>query len=60
MTQQTYERVPALSKPEIMQIHDASVDILSRIGVAFNHNRRTAQGYPAGLRKFLQADSYLL
>jgi trimethylamine:corrinoid methyltransferase-like protein len=44
MTQQTYERVPALSKPEIMQIHDASVDILSRIGVAFNHNRRTAQG----------------
>ena len=37
MTQQTYERVPALSKPEIMQIHDASVDILSRIGMAFNH-----------------------
>jgi trimethylamine--corrinoid protein Co-methyltransferase len=37
MTRQNYERVPALSEPDMMQIHDASMDILSRVGVVFHH-----------------------
>jgi trimethylamine--corrinoid protein Co-methyltransferase len=37
LTQQVYERRPALSQADLMQIHDASVDILARVGVAFDH-----------------------
>lgn len=37
MTQQIYERVPALTQSDKMQIHDTSVDILGRVGVAFNN-----------------------
>ena len=38
MTQQNYERAPVLTRPDMMQIHGASVDILGRVGVAFNHD----------------------
>jgi hypothetical protein len=30
MPQQTYERMSALTQPDMMKIHDASVDILGR------------------------------
>jgi trimethylamine--corrinoid protein Co-methyltransferase len=38
MTQQNYERAPVLTRPDMMQIHGASVNILGRVGVAFNHD----------------------
>ena len=37
MTQQKYDRMPALTRSDTMQIHDASMEILGRVGVAFNH-----------------------
>jgi trimethylamine--corrinoid protein Co-methyltransferase len=37
MTQQIQKHMPALTRPDMIKIHDASVDILSRVGVAFNH-----------------------
>lgn len=37
MAQQICDRMPMLTRTDIMQIHDASMDILGRVGVAFNH-----------------------
>ncbi|MGD8725635.1 MAG: trimethylamine methyltransferase family protein, partial [Desulfobacterales bacterium] len=37
MTQQIYERMPALNRSDMMQIHEASMNILGRVGVAFNN-----------------------
>mgnify|MGYP002064000391 FL=1 len=38
MTQQIYDRVSVLSRSDMMQIHEASMDILGRVGVAFNND----------------------
>ena len=37
MTRQMYDRMPALTQSDVMQIHDASMNILGRVGVAFDH-----------------------
>jgi trimethylamine--corrinoid protein Co-methyltransferase len=37
MPQQMNKRMPELTGPDIMKIHDASMNILCRVGVAFNH-----------------------
>jgi trimethylamine--corrinoid protein Co-methyltransferase len=36
MTEHTFDRLPALTRAEMMQIHEASMNILGRVGVAFN------------------------
>ena len=38
MTEHTYNRLPALTRADMMQIHEASMNILGRVGVAFDND----------------------